>query len=149
MKFLIYIFLCTCFFLNAQSNTAAVIESEHDAVIVPVYIDPPVKMQIFETVDVSAIFPGGVKEMARYIQKNKQYPTVEKENNLEGICKVKCVITSIGEIMNAEVSKGLSKECDIEALRIVKAMPRWKPAKVKGVDVNCYYTIPVEFKIYK
>ena len=149
MKFLFYILLSSCFFLNAQTNVIAVTESEHDAVIVPDYIKPSEPIQIFEVVDVYPKFPGDAKQMAKYIQKNKQYPMTAKENNLEGICEVKCVITSIGEIVSAEVSKGVSKECDIEALRVVKAMPRWKPAQIKGENVNCYYTVPVEFKIYK
>jgi len=38
-------------------------------------------------------------------------------------------------------------ELDAEAARVVKSMPKWKPATVKDKAVRCRYTVPVTFKL--
>lgn len=153
MKVLIYISLFICFFSTAQTNHVGVTESEYDIVSVPEYIAPPksAETKIFEVVDLLPEFPEGNKYMSKYLVKHKMYPVLAKEAGIEGVCYVNCIITTKGEITEVSVSNGVKNcpECDREACRVVKSMPHWKPAQIKGENVNCYYTIPVEFKIYK
>ena len=52
-----------------------------------------------------------------------------------------------GSIADAIVVRGVDPLLDAEALRVVEAMPNWKPGKVKGQAVDCYYTLPVIFKL--
>jgi protein TonB len=50
-----------------------------------------------------------------------------------------------GSISTIEIKKSLSKECDEEAIRIVKSMPKWIPGKHQGKIVSAWYTIAVDF----
>jgi len=57
------------------------------------------------------------------------------------------VVTRTGTIANPEVVRSLDSECDREALRVIKSLPRFIPGKQNGVNVNVYYTLPVEFRL--
>jgi protein TonB len=109
----------------------------------------PAAPEIFTIVEESAEFPGGLSEMAKFIQKNLQYPAMAREAGISGKCHLKFVVNESGEISNVEVLKGVSgcPECDREAIRVVKSMPKWKAAKMTGRSVKCYFNLPISFKI--
>ena len=62
---------------------------------------------------------------------------------------VKFVVNESGDISNVEILKGVPgcNDCDKEAIRVVKSMPKWKPAKMTGRAVKCYFNLPFSFKI--
>lgn len=109
----------------------------------------PAAPEIFTIVEENAEFPGGLSEMAKFIQKNLQYPSMAREAGISGKCFLKFVVNENGDISNVEVLKGVSgcPECDKEAIRVVKNMPKWKPAKMTGRSVKCYFNLPISFKI--
>lgn len=92
-------------------------------------------------------FPGGKKAFEEYLVKNINYPENAKANNIEGRVLIRFTVMSDGSIVNAYVEKGIDEECDNEALRIVKAMPKWKPAIYEGKPVNVQYALPIYFKL--
>ena len=57
------------------------------------------------------------------------------------------IIEKDGSISNAQIARGVSPSLDAEAIRIIKAMPKWSPGKSKGKVVRCKYTLPVTFKM--
>ena len=59
------------------------------------------------------------------------------------------VISKTGEVREPEIVQSLSPACDAEVIRIVRAMPRWKPGKSGGQPVNVYFTLPVTFRLPK
>ncbi len=88
-------------------------------------------------------FPGGQTALEAYLKENVQMPDEE--------CVVGRVIVSFsigkdGSISDAKVVKSLSPACDKEALRVVKAMPKWHPGKQLGKVVITKYSLPVTFK---
>ena len=105
--------------------------------------------KIFQTVDIAPEFPGGTKGIAKFIQQNLVYPQVAIENNLEGKCYVKFVVDKKGKVKNAVIERGVHgcPECDAEALRVVKLMPKWKPGKVGKKKVNCYFRLPISYQL--
>jgi len=105
--------------------------------------------EIFTIVEESAEFPGGQAEMIKFIQKNLQYPAMAREAGISGKCFLKFVVNETGNISNVEILKGVPgcPDCDKEAIRVVKAMPSWKPAKMTGKSVKCYFNLPISFKI--
>lgn len=109
----------------------------------------PAAPEIFTIVEENAEFPGGIAEMAKFIQKNLQYPSMAREAGISGKCFLKFVVNEDGDISNVEVLKGVSgcPDCDREAIRVVKSMPKWKPAKMTGRAVKCYFNLPISFKI--
>lgn len=102
---------------------------------------------VFKYQEQSAQFPGGEKAMYSYIRKNLSYPQFAKDNKKEGTVIVTFVVDEKGNITNAKVSRGIIKIMDDEALRVVKSMPKWKPAISNGNKVPAQMAVPVEFKL--
>ncbi|MCW3083181.1 MAG: Protein TonB [Bacteroidetes bacterium] len=94
-------------------------------------------------------FPGGEAEMMKYIQKNVQYPQVEKEAGISGTCYVTFVVEKDGSITDVKVLRGVSggPGCDREAIRVVKSMPGWKAGKQNGREVRVQFNLPIKFTL--
>jgi len=100
-----------------------------------------------QIVDETAEFPGGHAGLYKYLKENFEYPERAVKKNIEGKCYVKFVVDTEGNISEAVIVKKVPNcpECDAEALRVVRKMPRWIPAKVKGKQVKSYYMLPINF----
>lgn len=103
----------------------------------------------YDLVDEVASFPGGTKEMMKFLWTNIHYPKYESEIAISGKVIIKFTVMKDGSITDVKVIKGFvdCPECDAEAVRVVKMMPRWIPAKKNGEDVNSYYILPITFSI--
>lgn len=144
---------------NEMENTAAsTVNSNGNSdfggteVIIPKKEEPiEVKKEpeIFTVVDEPAEYPGGLQEARKYLAENINYPDIAREMGYQGKCHLKFVVSENGYISNVTVLKGVPDcpECDKEAVRVVKSMKQWKPAKINGKAVNSYYTLPVNFKL--
>lgn len=97
--------------------------------------------------DVEAEFPGGISKMFEYLGKNISYPNKALKNNDQGKVFVQFVVEANGKITNVEVIRGVSKELDAESIRVIKKMPKWKPAEHKGVKVKSKIRIPINFTL--
>ena len=109
----------------------------------------PAAPEIFTIVEEQAEFPGGVAAMQKYMRDNTQYPAMAREAGISGKCFLKFVVNESGDISNVEILKGVPgcADCDKEAIRVVKSMPKWKAAKMTGRAVKCYFNLPFSFKI--
>ncbi len=105
--------------------------------------------QIYEKPDKIAQFPGGMDAYVTWMSANFHYPEKAIRNNVEGRVVLSFVVNKQGRIKDIKVLHSLSPECDKEAIRMVKAMPRWFAAEHQGRKVNCRYTMPVVFKLNK
>ncbi len=106
--------------------------------------------KIHQVVEVQPEFPGGMKEMMKFIQNSLKYPDAAKAAGVEGKAFVQFVVKSDGSIDNVEIMRSSGNESlDAEALRVVKAMPKWKPAMNKGKAVNVKFVLPVVYKLPK
>ncbi len=106
--------------------------------------------KIHQVVEVQPEFPGGMKEMMKFIQYNLKYPESAKAAGTEGKAFVQFVVKADGSIENVEImhSSG-DASLDAEALRVVKAMPKWRPAINKGEAVNVKFVLPIVYKLPK
>ena len=106
--------------------------------------------KIHQVVEVQPEFPGGMKEMMKFIQYNLKYPESAKAAGTEGKAFVQFVVKADGSIENVEImhSSG-DASLDAEALRVVKAMPKWRPAMNKGEAVNVKFVLPIVYKLPK
>lgn len=82
-----------------------------------------------------------------WLGSNLRYPEAAAANDIQGRVIVKFVIERDGSIGNVTIIKGVDKDLDMEAIRLVKTMPRWQPGKNNGVAVPSYFTVPVTFKL--
>jgi TonB family protein len=92
-------------------------------------------------------FPGGVDKLNRYLTDNLHYPAEAKENSISGTVYVQFVVDKKGQISDAKVLRGIGSGCDEEALRVIRAMPRWKPGMQHGKPVKTRFNLPIKFSL--
>ena len=115
----------------------------------PPAIPPKAQDSEIETVvDTVASFPGGRKELLKFLGKNIELPYNDTRScyTLSAKSIIRFVVGADSTISNVTVIRGARdcKECDDEAIRVVKMMPCWIPAKKNSIDVNSYFTLPIE-----
>ncbi|RSK42754.1 TonB family protein [Hymenobacter perfusus] len=76
-----------------------------------------------------ATFPGGGVALRQYFTEKLKEPKVLAKENLRGAVEVRFVVQADGRIGAGEVVRPLCRSCDEEALRLVRAMPVWAPAR--------------------
>ena len=92
-------------------------------------------------------FPGGINELMKFLQENMKYPEDATKEGKQGRVIVRFVIDKDGTISDATVLRSVYPSIDAEALRVVNAMPKWTPGKVKGAPVRVKYTLPLVFSL--
>lgn len=85
--------------------------------------------------------------MFDFISKNVKYPKESKEKGIEGRVYVQFVVEKDGSLNEITVLRGVSEDIDAEAIRVVKAMPNWKPGMNEGKTVRVQYVLPFNFKL--
>lgn len=103
--------------------------------------------KVFEKVEVMPEFPGGEQAMMDFVAKNVVYPQEARDKEISGRVLVGFIVEKDGSISETEVVKGIGGGCDEEAVRVVKAMPKWKPGKQKGKPVRVHFMLPLTFKL--
>ena len=100
-----------------------------------------------DAVEVAPEYPGGYNAMFDFISKNVKYPKESKEKGIEGRVYVQFVVEKDGSLNEITVLRGVSEDIDAEAVRVVKAMPNWKPGMNEGKTVRVQYVLPFNFKL--
>lgn len=90
-------------------------------------------------------FPGGEKSLYKYLSDNVKYPDRAINANVQGTVHVNFVIRKDGSVSNVYVKNPIGHGRDEEAIRLVKSMPHWSPAKLNGKPVHYVYQLPVKF----
>lgn len=103
--------------------------------------------EIFVFVEEMPSFPGGDQALYKWLGENMVYPTRAREAGIYGTVRVDFVVEPNGSISHVKVSRGISPLLDEEALRVIKAMPKWKPGKQRNKAVRCAFTLPIEFML--
>ncbi|WP_455095225.1 energy transducer TonB [Prevotella koreensis] len=99
----------------------------------------------YEVVETMPTFPGGMEGLMYFIANNLKYPEIC--GHFEGRVIVSFVVNKVGEVKDPVVVRSVTPELDREALRVVRAMPKWTPGMHKGKPVNVKFTIPIIFKL--
>lgn len=105
------------------------------------------KDKVYEKAEIMPEFPGGEQAMMDFVAKNVTYPKEAMEKEISGRVLVGFIVEKDGSITETEVVKGIGGGCDEEALRVVKAMPKWKPGKQDGKPVRVHFLLPIIFKL--
>ncbi|MDR2979744.1 MAG: energy transducer TonB [Bacteroidales bacterium] len=104
--------------------------------------DPPI---VYPTE--SPEFPGGNAALYKFLSDNLIYPKVAADLNLPGMVIVEFIIERDGKPSNVKINTSTAEVFNAEALRVVNAMPNWKPGKLHGKTVRTYYRLPINFQI--
>lgn len=95
-------------------------------------------------------YPGGFEALVKYMSANVKYPEAAEKEKAEGTIIVKFTIDTDGSVSDIKTAnEGAPQRPDLvlEAVRVVKEMPKWKPAQDKGKAVKCEMALPVQFKL--
>jgi protein TonB len=123
-----------------------------------VIIDSPIPMdtsktvpydpnRIFTSVEQIPEFPGGIAKFFEYVGKNLRYPDEARHKNIQGKVFVGFVVEKDGSLSDIKILRSASPDLDAEAVRLLKACPRWKPGIQNGRPVRVAYTMPIVFQI--
>ena len=100
-----------------------------------------------EITEVMPEFPGGDQALMNYFNVNLRYPQVALENGISGTVLVAFAIDTLGVVSDVKVDKGVDPLLDQEAIRLVKGLPNWKPARKNGKPVKSRFRVPVRFRL--
>ncbi|MEK6482195.1 energy transducer TonB [Catalinimonas sp. 4WD22] len=103
--------------------------------------------EVYQFVEQMPEFDGGMEALAQFLQKNLKYPATARRMGIEGTVFVKFVVGEDGEVEKVEVMKGIVKDCDEEAARVISKMPAWKPGKQNNKQVKVSMMLPIKFKL--
>lgn len=92
-------------------------------------------------------FPGGQKKLFKWLSANIKYPKEAQANKEQGRVIVRFVIDKDGKVTDAKVVRSISPSLNKEALRLIEAMPRWKPGEKDGQPVAVRFTLPITFRL--
>jgi TonB family protein len=109
--------------------------------------EEPMEEPVYKVVEVMPEFPGGMKALMDFIQKNVRYPEEARKNGIQGRVAVSVVIDENGRVTDPVIMRSRYPALDEEALRIVELMPQWKPGMQQGKAVKVEFTFPVTFKL--
>ena len=105
--------------------------------------------KVYDTVETMPRFPGDNGDMSAlsaWLSSNLRYPLVALESGIQGTVWLQFVVGKDGSIRDVKVSKSVDPSLDREAVRVVKAMPKWVPGTQKGKPVSVRYQLPIRFK---
>lgn len=127
---------------------------------------------ILEVAEEPAQYPGGQGALMQFLAQHIRYPKISQEHGAQGRALVQFVIEKDGSLSNIKIFKGaLSVEdaitvsaqgtaaegnktpkeaydaLNIEAVRVIREMPNWIPAKQQGEAVRMKYTLPINFRL--
>lgn len=92
-------------------------------------------------------YKGGLQAMARFVQRNLKYPAVARRMETEGIVFVSFVVNTDGRVIDVKAIKGISKECDEEAVRMVSSMTDWLAGRQGNIPVMVRMVLPIRFQL--
>jgi len=136
------------------SQEASQTEDAKEEVVAPVSpeakeapADSTAKDEVFMVAEQMPEFPGGMKELLKFLQNNLKYPENAMKNNVQGRVIVQFVVEKDGTLTEFKVARSVDPDLDAEALRVLQIMPKWKPGMQRGKIVRVKFTVPVSFKL--
>lgn len=100
-----------------------------------------------QVIEEMPMFPGGEKALVTYLKENLNYPVVPAENGVQGRVIVLFKVETDGSLTDVRIGRSVDPFIDREALRLVKAMPKWIPGKQDGKPVPVKFQLPITFSL--
>lgn len=105
----------------------------------------PVQGDVFDVVEEMPQYPGGPQALFEFLSNNVKYPEEAEKAGIQGRVIATFVVETDGSISQPTIVKSVDPLLDAEALRVISAMPKWKPGKQNGQVVRVKYTVPLSF----
>jgi len=105
------------------------------------------EVEIFTVVEEAPSYPGGDEARIKFLQENIKYPQMARESGISGTVYVTFVVERDGNVTDVKVMRGIGGGCDEEAIRVIKAMPKWNAGKQRGKPVRVQFNMPIKFTL--
>ena len=135
---------------NSFTNKNGGESEKEDTLLVPsINIDKDTinKNKLVMLIDIPPMFPNGENARVTFIQKNINYPSLAKENNIEGLVFVNFIVEADSSITHIKILQGIGWGCDEEAIRLIKVMPKWIPCIKNNKPTRCQLSMPILFTL--
>lgn len=106
--------------------------------------DAPIDFRLVEDLPQ---FPGGAVEFMKWLTKNLKYPPSAQQRKVEGKVLAQFIVNKDGSISNLELVQTLDPQCDREALRVLRMMPKWQAGIMDAKPCRTRVCIPIVFKL--
>lgn len=103
--------------------------------------------RILEVPEVMASYPGGDEALYKWLYDHIKYPSRAQDQGIQGRVMVKFVVEKDGSIGNVQITRSPDEDLSKEATRVIKMMPKWKPARQGTRTVRSYFNLPVMFRL--
>jgi len=122
------------------------LQDEDDKALAALNVDPnnPLNFHIVEDLPK---YPGGAVEFMKWLTRNLQYPATARARKTQGKVVAVFYVEKDGSVTGINVTQSLSPECDREALRVLRKMPKWEPGIQNDQPCRTKVCIPIVFKL--
>jgi protein TonB len=103
--------------------------------------------RIYDVAEQNAEFPGGEEACMKWLHDHIKYPSICQDQGVQGRVYIGFVVNRDGSIVDVKVVKSPDANLSKEAERVVKLMPKWRPAKQGNKTVRQRYNLPVNFRL--
>ena len=138
---LIALLLLLSFTLDAQ-NDGELAPVLNDTFAIGAELQSPERI-VYEMFDIEKppVYPGGTKELLKYLAENIKYPPMNRDSNIISMIAVTFVVEPDGSISSKKVLRGI--ELATSVLEVIDRMPRWTPGMKNGQPVPVRFTLPI------
>ena len=99
---------------------------------------------IYTFVEQNPQFPGGDAELMKFLQKNLQYRSDKKDDEIVcGKIAVRFIIDVDGSVKDPKMVRPCEARLDAELIRVVNLLPKFIPGYQNGKPVKVYFTLPI------
>ncbi|MEN9524407.1 MAG: hypothetical protein RL536_476 [Candidatus Parcubacteria bacterium] len=115
----------------------------------PYRIDGPQRQEPLDNAHEMPVYPGGESALMADIHSEMEYPEMERKNGIQGKVYVQFVVEENGAVSDVKVVRGVSgsKNLEEEAVRVVRNLKRFAPARRNGKPERITMTIPINFHL--
>ena len=103
--------------------------------------------KVYEVCEQMPTFPGGDAALMKYLAENIKYPVSAQKAKEQGRVVVQFIVEKDGTVTGVKTVRSVTPALDAEAVRVIKAMPKWTPGKQGGQPVRVNYNVPVSFRL--
>ena len=103
--------------------------------------------EVFVVVEEQPQYPGGAQALMKFIGENVEYPVEAQKNGIQGRVILNFIVNKDGSLSDITIVRGQDPSLDAEAIRVVSAMPKWKPGMQRGEAANVRFTLPIVFRL--
>lgn len=132
---------------EGAENTTGPVTTGSESSGTEITVAAPAENKVYIVVEKMPLYNGGQEAMMKFLSKKLKYPRRSEINKIEGTVYVQFVISADGSITQVELVKGVDKDCDKEAMRVIQLMPAWTPGFQNNMPVAVRMIVPIKFKL--